>query len=233
MSRALRLAALLALATGAALPASADTAEDFHTWGAVIATGPLGGAASRARFWAEGQGRFEDDSSRRFQGFLRVAGGWLVAPRTVLWAGYGYFNNDAAGVPEDTVEHRIWQQLTWAPAQALAGFALSSRTRLEQRQVESADDVGWRARQLFKLTRPLGAAGRVYLSLWDELFVNIDDADWGAAAGFDQNRVFAGLGAHLAPRLRGEVGYMNQYVRRAGREDASNHVLSLTLFLDF
>lgn len=215
------------------VPVAAEPVDDFHTWGAVVATGAVGGADSALRFWAEGQGRFNDDSSRRNQGLLRVAGGYEIAPRTVLWAGYGYFTTDPIGVPDAIVEHRIWQQLTWRAAQPIAGVTVSTRSRLEQRMIESAEETGWRARQLVKLSYPLSAGERVYLALWDEVFINLDDTDWGADDGFDQNRAFAGLGFKLAPHLRSEVGYMNQYVARANRDDASNHVLSLTLFLDF
>lgn len=225
--------AAAALGLLCSISAAAEPVEDFHTWGAVVATGTLGAADSPLRFWAEGQGRFNDDSSRRNQGLLRVAGGYEIAPRTVLWAGYGYFTTDPVGVADDIVEHRIWQQLTWRAAQPLAGITLSTRSRLEQRMIESAEETGWRARQLVKLTYPLGAGERVYLALWDEVFVNLDDTDWGADDGFDQNRAFAGIGLKLAPHLRTEVGYMNQYVARSNRDDASNHVLSLTLFLDF
>jgi hypothetical protein len=220
-------------AAGLLLAAAGFAAEeDFHTWPSVVAT--AGGIAGlpELNLWAEGQARFNDDTSRLNQGVLRGALGWRVAPRTVLWAGYAWFPTRPQGGSAFD-EHRPWQQLTWRAAAPLAGFGLSTRTRLEQRLVENADDTAWRFRQLVKLTWPLAADDRVYLALWDEVFANFNDTDWGAASGFDQNRAFVGLGARLSPLVRTELGYMNLYVDRRGRRNASNHVLLLTLFLDF
>lgn len=221
---------LFAALVGAA-PAAAD--EDFHTWGAIVATGPLSTALPDARFWLEGQGRFDDDSSRFNQGIVRAAFGHAFTSRAVLWAGYAYIPTHPPGSGNNTVEHRPWQQFTWRAAAPFAGLTMSTRTRLEQRFVEGGAETGWRFRQLIKLTRPMVTDERMYLALWNEVLVNLNSTDWGAGDGFDQNRVFAGLGIQLAPGWVTEVGYMNQYIARDRRADASNHVLSLTLFVNF
>ncbi|MDA0822051.1 MAG: DUF2490 domain-containing protein [Proteobacteria bacterium] len=213
--------------------AAADVSEDWHTWGAIVSNGPLGGDDSRYRFWLEGQGRFDDDTSRLNQGLLRGALGYSVLPRTELWAGYAFVTTNRVGSSDDIVEHRYWQQLTWRAAAPWVGFSLSSRTRVEQRTVERAQDTGWRFREFVKLTRPLVIDNSLYLAAWGEVFLNVNSTDWGADDGFDQSRAFIGLGARIAPHLRTEIGYMNQYISRDRRPDASNHVLSLTVFLDF
>ncbi|MGR9089949.1 MAG: DUF2490 domain-containing protein [Gammaproteobacteria bacterium] len=213
--------------------AYAQASDDWQTWGAIVVTGDIGGDDSNVRYWLEGQGRFNDDSSRFNQGIVRGALGYVVRPRTTLWAGYAFVPSDPQNRSDDVVEHRAWQQLTWSAGQPVAGFALASRTRLEQRTVESTDDTGWRFRQFVKLTRPLGAGGSLYWSLWDELFVNFNDTDWGADGGIDQNRAFAGVGVKLASSAKAEIGYLNQFVRRANRDDAHNHILSLTLLLAY
>ncbi|MGE0484653.1 MAG: DUF2490 domain-containing protein [Gammaproteobacteria bacterium] len=223
-------ALLLCCLTASAL---AGPNEDFHTWATALATGTVGADGSPYRYWIEGQGRYDDDSSHLNQSLLRGALGYALAPRLVAWAGYAHVNNDPQGTDEDVTEHRYWQQLTWNRATPLAGLDLATRTRLEERTVESFGDTGWRFRQLVKLSRPLGDGSRLYLAAWDEVFVNFNDADWGAQDGFDQNRAFAGLGIKLAPWARSEIGYMNQYVRRTGRADAMNHIASVTLFLNF
>lgn len=228
-SRPFVLALLCAL-----LPQSLPAAEhDFHTWGAVVASGALVPEHPSWRYWLEGQGRFDDDSTRFNQGIVRGAIGHALGERAVLWAGYALIPTHPRGRGNDSTEHRAWQQLTWRAAQPFAGWTLSTRSRLEQRFVDTGDDTGWRARHLFKLTHELGDDGRCYLALWDEIFVHLNDTDWGAASGFDQNRAFAGLGLRLAPSVITEIGYLHQYVDRQRRAAASNHVLSLTVFLNF
>lgn len=207
--------------------------DDWHTWGAIVATGPLGGSDSRLRYWLEGQGRFNDDSSRFNQGIVRGALGYRFAPRAVLWAGYAFIPTDPPNRRDDIVEHRAWQQLTWSAQQPHFGFSVASRTRLEQRTIESANDTGWRFRQLLKLTRPLGQSESLYWSFWDEIFFNFNDTDWGADDGIDQNRLFAGVGIRLAPFATTEFGYLHQHVPRKHRDDQNNHILSLTLLLRY
>lgn len=213
--------------------AYAEPVDDWHTWSAVVATGGLGDNESSWLYWLEGQARFNDDSSRFNQAIVRGALGRKVAQNAALWAGYAFIPGNRPRSSDNIAEHRIWQQFTWGAQQPVMGFTLSTRTRLEQRTIESADDTGWRFRQLVKLVRPLDDESRWYLSLWNELFVHLNDTDWGADSGIDQNRVFAGIGLTTSPQARVEVGYMNQYVDRAARANARNHVLSLTLLLNF
>lgn len=227
----------LLLATILLLPsvtATADPLEDFHTWLNVTATGTLGGATSPWRFWMEMQGRFDDDSSRFFQSIVRPGVGYTLSPSTSLWAGYAWIPTDPPGNgPGTLTEHRGWQQLIWNAPQPVAGFNFTSRSRLEQRNLDSGDDVGWRVRQLLRTVHPLGTDTPWTLVVQDELFVNLNSTDWGAADGFDQNRGFAGVGYKLSAHARTEVGYMNHYLRRSGNVDRMNHLLSLNLFLTF
>lgn len=224
------LLAVLLLLTSPMLSAQSD----MHVWGAAVATGSIGAAeaGSAPRFWLEGQGRFNDDASRWNQGIVRGAIGYPVGKRAVLWGGYAFVPTRPIGRGDDIVEHRLWQQLTWSPQVEPAGFRLSSRTRLEQRDIEDAAPLAWRFRQFVKATRPLGADQPTYLSLWAEAFVNFNDTRGGPQAGFDQNRVFGGLGFRLSPTTRFEAGYLHQWVNRHGRADAHNHILSLTLLLN-
>ena len=207
--------------------------QDWQTWGAVVASGVIGDQSSTLRFWLEGQGRFNDDSSRFNQGIVRTALGIAVAPRTTLWAGYAFIPNNPPGRGDTIVEHRAWQQLTWSAATPLLGFTLATRTRLEQRTVEGTDDTGWRFRQFAKLSRPIAASKWLYVSLWDEIFLNFNDTDWGANGGFDQNRLFGGIGINLSADAKAEIGYLHQLVRLDGREDQQNHILSLTVLLSY
>jgi len=99
--------------------------------------------------------------------------------------------------------------------------------------VQTGEDVGWRFRQLLKLSTPLPFAADFSLVLTDEYFANINRTDWNADDGFDQNRVFAGLGYNYDKNTRTEIGYMNQYIRKAAAPDRMSHILSVNLYLNY
>lgn len=215
-----------------AMAAQANPIEDTQNWSAIFATGKLEAVHTKARYWLEGQGRFGGDVSRFNQGILRPGLGWALSDRVTLWGGYAWIPTDPPGVGNGTSEHRLWQQVLWVTPLPLGSLTLTSRTRLEQRWFEHAADAGWRLRQFTKLTHPIALGGRIYASLWDEVFIALDDTDWGARAGLDQNRGFAGIGVRFSPAVALEAGYLNQYVFRHSRADASNHILALSLYLN-
>lgn len=215
-----------ALAWFSAGAAHADQ-DDAQAWLNFTAQGPIKG---RLLGWAELQGRFGNDVSQLSQTIVRPALGYQLNKSWSAWVGYGRITNHNPG--PSVAENRLWQQLSWSGTQVLGG-TLSTRTRLEQRWVETGDETGWRVRQLFKFIRPLRPGGDTGLVLSSETFIALDDADWGARAGFDQMRNFAGIGFTVAPKARLEAGYMNQYIDRAGPNDRMNHIASLNLLVRF
>ena len=68
---------------------------------------------------------------------------------------------------------------------------------------------------------------------WDEVFIHLNDTNWGADGGFDQNRLFLGFGwkRDLTSRCRVEAGYLNQHVNRSGRTDVANHLVAINFYL--
>ena len=175
---------------------------------------------------------FNDDASRFNQGILRTALGLKV--RDVrLWLGYGYIPSDPIGVDDVIEEHRIFQQLTYGGRFENSDWAYSIRTRLEQRNVETGDDLGHRFRQFVKVSyHGFDPNSPWYLSFWDEVFVNINDTDWGADSGVDQNRLFIGIGRRVSQSTNVEVGYLNQFLPRDDRDDGLNHIISISVFIN-
>jgi len=208
------------------LPAQ-GTVEDVGAWFIFAGQGRFDPAPAEPqpwRWWFDGQLRFSDDSDGFDQSILRPGLGYALGEKTTLWLGYGWFHSDPAATPAHD-EHRIWQQLTWDFG--LGEQAFGSRTRLEQRFLDTGDDVGWRFRQMLRWTPPRDQASGIGLRVWDELFFGLNDTDWGASAGFDQNRFFIGPGFTFGEsnRFTFEVGYLHQYIRRETGPDASNHIL--------
>ncbi len=231
-----KVIALVLSTAGLMLPGAAVSGvdEDFSVWGAIQGQGSFdrdNPSLKNWQWWMEGQGRFSNDANRLGQSIIRPGIGYQLSETTSIWLGYGWILTRPLGRAE-TDEHRIWQQLNWKDSFSWGG--LFSRTRLEQRFLSNGDDTGWRFRQFTKYTRPLKWE-RLYLSLWDEVFVNINTTDFGAESGFGQNRAFVGLGVFLDSdkHFRFELGYMNQFVANETRPDVMNHIISTNLFIRY
>ncbi len=208
--------------------------EDFHSWGNVTAITSLEQHSpdlKNVKMWLEGQGRFADDSSQFFQGILRTGLGYYLQDNLSFWLGYAWIPNDPVTPAKTFDEHRIWQQLLWTEKTTKGNFML--RSRLEQRFDERGDDVGWRFRQFFKYYQPMHFSPKMSWVVWDEIFIGINKPDWKVDNGFDQNRVFAGLGYQFDKHIRAEFGYINQFIRKTSRPDVMNHIISLNLFLSY
>lgn len=215
-------------------PVLAETAEDFQTWGNITAMGSLGVVSPELKnykYWLEGQGRFGEDTSRFSQGMLRTGLGYALNDNTSLWLGYAFIPTEEPFATSPFDEHRIWQQLLWNKSFSFG--TITSRSRFEQRFVQTGEDVGWRFRQLLKLSTPLPFAPDFSLVATDEYFVNLNRTDWKADDGFDQNRLFTGIGYNFNKNIKTEIGYMNQYIRKAQAADRISHILSVNLYLNY
>lgn len=239
--RSSRLASLLALAVLVLGPLAMDAGrahageprEGGQIWAAAVAQGDLAflhPKLDRFRTWLELQGRWRSFGESYELGMLpRVGLGYAITDRVILTAGFAVVDNDPARAKPFT-ELRPWQQLVWNVP--VGGFAFQSRTRLEQRIHQQ--NVGWRLRELVRMNAPIPGTDRIYLAFYDEPFFDLDDTPWGQRRGFRQNRFFAGPGFRLDSERHFvlEAGYQNQWIDRR-REDRSNHILLLTLFLNY
>ena len=206
-------------------PASAQD-SDFQAWNAIAIAGPVK-EDSRVLFWFDGHARYRDDASELGVSILRPALGWRVNDDLDLWAGYARVVSRASGRP-DIEEDRAWQQATF-PLPSVFGGSLSGRSRLEQRFRETGDDTGWRFRQFIRWGQRIEGTD-FSVVVWDELFLNMNDADWGQREGFDQNRLFLGGAWHINDRLRLEGGYLNNVLDTPGTNEQTNHNISFALF---
>lgn len=209
----------------------AQVVDDAGVWYALFADGDVCDTPGPDNFkwWFDGHARFFDDAGGFGQSIVRPGIGYALSDHCTAWAGYGWIRTSPASRP-DFDEHRIWQQLTGSTP--LGPGTLGVRSRLEQRFLETGSDTGWRFRQLVSYRQPLAHSERYSLVAWDECFIHLCDTDWGANAGFDQNRLFLGIGrtCDAAGRTRIEIGYLNQFVHLPGRDDLSNHLLSINYY---
>ena len=226
-------AILLCMGLGRAFDLQAETEQNNGLWMMKASQGVLGSKDSPYRWGLDAHLRYSDDANDFEQSIFRPGFGYALPKNHTLWAGYGWIANSPE-IGDTFHEHRFWQQHSWKTK--VGSFGLASRSRLEQRFREgSQDDTGWRFRQFIKLTRSILDDGPLYWSLWDEVFLNLNDTDWGAQSGLDRNRIFAGIGwqPKSIPYLKGEVGYLNQLIDRPSGINRMDHLLSLNLFLNF
>lgn len=208
--------------------ASAETEEDGAIWFNVNAQGKL--PVENLNWYAEIQPRWREEGDHLDLVILRPGIFYKLSAKSSVWAGYANVKSHPAG-RSTTEENRLWQQFLYN-FDAIQGVNLQSRTRFEQRRLENSSDTGHRLRQLIRATKPLAGYSNVLLVAWDELFVHLNDTDWGASKGFDQNRLFMGGAWMIKPSVMLEIGYLNQYIHLRDI-DRMNHVLSTTLYLNF
>ncbi|MEN0064940.1 MAG: DUF2490 domain-containing protein [Myxococcota bacterium] len=196
----------MTLLTALIAGASAQTTQDLAVWTAVLASPDL---TDRTRLWFDGHTRRD---AGRFLAIVRPGVGLQFNDAVSGWIGYGWIPS----IPDEgdtTHEHRIWEQLI-----ANLGLgdraSLQSRTRFEQRFAGSGGEVGLRLREFVRFTLPPDQPKRVRLALWDELFVGLNDTDWGAVGGIDQNRLFVGAGLPVSHGGRVELGLLNVLLPR-------------------
>lgn len=214
---------------GASLIFSPAKADDLQLWTALFADGAVRDD-SRLLLWFDGHARYSEDVSRLGVSILRPGVGWRVNDGLSVWAGYAYVVSRADGRANVT-DHRIWQQATYRVADGAWG-RIAARTRLEQRFVSTGNDTGYRLRQFVRFSRPL-AGTRWTATGWNETFIALNDTDFGARSGYDQNRTFAGLNYRLSDSLRLEGGYLFNHINRDGAPDAFNHAVSMSISAGF
>lgn len=212
--------------------ANAQTIDDAGMWTAWFAQGDfseIGRKDTPWRWWFDGHVRFFDDADGFGQSIVRPGIGWKVNESSVLWVGYAWIHTAPVSGPRFD-ENRIWQQ--WTCSRQFDSIKLGARARFEQRLLETGDDVGLRYRQFFRLQHELPNHPHVILAAWDEVFLNLNDTDWGATSGFDQNRLFLGFGLKENPssRWRTEIGYLHQALSNPNGADRSNHILAVNFF---
>jgi hypothetical protein len=218
--------ALAALALAA--PAAAATTEDEQVWLNLTATGSIKGDLV---YFAEVQPRIGEGVSHLNQLILRPAIGVKVTPHLTLYQGYAHIAQPIEGGP-DRNEERLFQQISWTLSDVGGRGELQTRSRLEQRWLSNGDDVGWRLRQMVRFEWPLGSRKDGIAALgWAEVFVALNDTDWGAQSGYDQARGFIGAELPLPGKSTIELGYINQSVNQAGNRTRMNHIASFSLFL--
>lgn len=218
------LAATLLVAGGLAAPLQARADTEFQAWSGAFGTLTLPGDTGLV-LWLDAHLRKRDASTLAI---TRVAAGYRFTSSLVVHAGYAWVPT----LPEEgsrTDEHRLWQQAVFSlkPSPSLS-FAV--RPRLEQRFFDGGGDIGLRARLFLRGDYTFAEDAPWLVAATNELFVHLNDVDGGPRAGFDQNRLFVGVGLRASDGTRVELGPMLTYTARPQGDDLLAGILATNIF---
>ena len=220
MSRVLLLSILLS-----GVAHAQEVTNEPQAWFALFSQGPLVG--QKFLLWFDAHARFgfaPESSPPSTSMLLRPGVGYRMREDMTIYLGYLWAPVWRNG-QKSLDEHRVWQQYTWDIGFD-SGAKMQLRSRLEERFAQG--DVGIRFRQMVRAqTPPLHA--KFILVAWDEVFISFNDTRFGQIAGFDQNRLFLGVGRSLWGKIRLESGYFNQWLPREGT-DPMRHAFAVNLY---
>jgi hypothetical protein len=174
----------------------------------------------------ESRVRFDDDVSRAKDLLVGPAVELHLSETFSLGAGYDYVYSF---VTDKTSENRIWEQANLKFARA--GLTVENRLRVEQRFLDDVSGAVVRLRYRLRLAHPLGLLDWNAIA-WDEVFVNLNSQP-GHASGFEQNRLFGGVGIPLLNDLLLETGYQWGYQEKQSGPNEVMHTLLVNLTYSF
>jgi hypothetical protein len=227
------ITAILIAICCAPMHAANATENDPGIWTIFSTTDSFPGdeAPSRWHYWFDAQARYFDPGSGANQWLIRPGIGYEIRSGIKVWAGYARLRSrNSAGRVAD--ENRYWQQVDWRAGQVLGGRVIQ-RVRLEQRSINTGDDLRVVLRFMTKYVRPISTDGDASLIVSLEPFFDLNDTDWGGDSGIAQNRTFVGAGRRVSSKLTLEAGYLNQYIFADSAENRVNHLAVLTIKAKF
>lgn len=213
-----------------------DLINDSGLWSQIeghFDLGKLDPKLDRFLLLGTGEARFFEDFGRFTQGIIRIMPGYRYSDEIALFFGYTWVPT-VLDNGQTHHEHDINQAMYWTKPQSWG--SLSTRTMIEWRFVNDDSQMATRVRQRIRGKYQLSQIHPyLHLTGWEELFLNVYSVDWGPQSGFDQNRVFAGLGWQFDPggHYWFEIGYMNQYIHHPDDKDLMNHMLLGSLQFKF
>ena len=204
------------------MPSWAGTQNDFQQWSLIFVNHHLDERWSASM---QIENRLRDDASEVDKQVYKPAGYYAFTDTLKLGVGYNYVRKKDSADEQDT-----WQELFFNPA-PLGNWDWAHQFRMEQRMGSGIDGVVHRARYLLHLTYPLGD-GPWYLAGQEAVRFNLSSKDSGPVDGFEQSRLYFGVGRRVSHKLKIEVGYLWNYQRERHERNLSNHVLRLQFLVD-
>ncbi|MCF0056249.1 DUF2490 domain-containing protein [Dyadobacter sp. CY356] len=216
------------------LPASAQTIE-HNSW---LFWSHQQKISERWQFSADVQVRSADKMEYVNTLLIRPGIGYKISDNKTITMGYTYFGtwdkeNDNKNYE---LENRIFEQ--FQIENEIRRTEITNRFRYEQRFLDQQNNKAFAQRfryylqaQIPLLANPLFTKG-FYLSVQNELFLNVQGKNQVNDHFFDQNRSYAGPGYRFSENLDLEVGYMFRY-QIMKEENLRNNILQVVIKTSF
>lgn len=188
----------------------------------------VNGTKGDTLYYVEPQVRLIDRNGDPFdmnQFLLNMGLGRSVSSQWQLWIGQTFATNSQDADPGDYEEYRLWQQAVWN--NAYRNITMTSRSRLEERKSFDYSELSYRFRERLLTSFPLTHV--ISLELSDEIFFNLNHANWIATNTLDQNRAYIGFAQKISNTWSFGVGYMSQYLSTSPAQWDNVLVLNLRL----
>lgn len=200
-------------------PKDANSADDdLQLWFPVQIVHPVG------KEWAismQTELRLKDDISEFGRLVYKPALHYHIDPSWVFSAGYKYIDKYQMANEQDP-----WQEITLN--KMFDDLVTGYQVRLEERLIDGIDGILPRLRFLTHVSYPIGHSPS-YLTGFGAVRFNLDEKGEGPVSGFEQSRIFAGLGRHFGERIQFEVGYLWRYEEKRTGDDLSDHAIHFRL----
>ena len=177
-----------------------------------------------SQFGVQGDFQYRDWQGLGDMEQLLLRSGLTYSPKNAnikFTLGYGNITSGVPGSSDATsAESRKYQEALFPTR--FGRFHLIHRFRYEQRFVEN-QDFRTRYRYNLFLNVPLNKKTIekcvIYLALYNELFINgqEDIGNGQSVELFDRNRTYLGLGYVLTPKIKFQLGWMNQKTSNWGK----------------
>jgi len=231
--RPFRFWSLLVLSAVTVNASADELTEDSGAWMQAVAEGSMDfidPSLKNGRIWLEGQTRFDGNWDHWYQGMVRTAVGYSLSDRATIWAGYTWLPTQNQG-KDYIAQQDIWPAFRYVLPTEIGTFTF--RTMWETNFLRGSQ-LRERPRQMIKFMHPFEFEPRLSFIAWDEAFYRVNTTTWGGKSGFDQNRAFAGVGWNFNKNVRGELGYLNQYLDDANHVNTTMHHLAMaSVFVNF
>lgn len=184
--------------------------DDLQAWGITVVNLKVDDKTSLS---LQTESRIHNNM-RDMEQFLLIPGiAYKLHPNVTVGAMYTFFQDFR---PRYNLENRTSEEITLHKTfKKFNNLNLAYRARLEQRFIERTGGMSLRLRHRTRAVYPIKDTGW-YIVAQNEFFHNMNNLKNGPKQGFDQNRLFGGVGKKVNEKLSLEGGYQMLYSNNPG-----------------